>query len=313
MNIKKLDRRDFLKLGGFLAAGTLLPATTVRVFAAGLENIQKGLVRVVWLQGQSCSGCSVSLLNSRNPDPAALLTRVISLVFHQTVGAAQGRTAMDTLEKAEKEGGYILVMEGSIPMNMPEACTIDGRPLTEILDRLISKSAAVAAVGTCASFGGIPSAEGNPTGAASVREFMEKKGINVKSRLVNLPSCPCHPKSMIGTIAYVAAAGYPKKINQELLTPDIFYAHSVHDECPRYHYYERKIFSSYLGDPKGCLFKLGCLGPLSYTQCPHRQWNSGVNWCIRAAAPCIGCSNPGFAKRKDFAFYRKGEKHHKAN
>jgi Ni,Fe-hydrogenase I small subunit len=42
----------------------------------------------------------VSLLNSVDPDPANLLTRYITLVLHQTIGAAQGQTFMDTLDKA---------------------------------------------------------------------------------------------------------------------------------------------------------------------------------------------------------------------
>ena len=52
------------------------------------------------------------------------------------------------------------------------------------------------------------------------------------------------------------------------------------------------------------------LGMLSYTECPRRQWNSGVNWCVRASAPCIGCSHPQFGKMKDFPFYRLGEHQH---
>lgn len=309
MDHKKLNRRDFMKLGGWLAAGALLPQSTARVFAAGFENIQKGLVKVVWLQGQSCSGCSVSLLNTKDPDPAALLTRFISLVFHQTIGAAQGKTAIQILETMEKQKGFILVIEGSIPMGMPEACTIDGRPFTEILKNHIPNAMFVVAVGTCASFGGIPAAEDNMTGATGVKDFMEKQGMPVENRLINLPSCPGHPISTVGTLAYLAAKGYPKQVHKTLLTPDMFFKTSTHDECPRYHYYEREVFAQYLGDPNGCLFKLGCLGPLTHSQCPHRQWNGGINWCIRAAAPCIGCSSPDFAKHKSLAFYRKSEKY----
>jgi hydrogenase small subunit len=28
--------------------------------------------------------------------------------------------------------------------------------------------------------------------------------------------------------------------------------------------------------------------------CPSTLWNGGVNWCINANAPCIGCTNPDF-------------------
>ena len=309
MRAKKLNRRDFLKLGGMLTAGALLPGTTARVLAAGFESIQKGLVKIVWLQGQSCSGCSVSLLNTRSPDPADLLTRYISLVFHQTVGAAQGRTAMDILDTMGRQKDYILVVEGAIPEKIPEACTMDGRPLADILKDLIPNAAFVVAEGTCAAFGGIPSAEGNLTGAVGIHEFMAANNLPMKNRLLNLPGCPGHPITIVGTLAYLAAKGHPDRIHPELLTPDMFFKNSTHDECPRFHYYEREEYAAYLGDPHGCLFKLGCLGPLTYNQCPHRQWNSGINWCIRASAPCISCSSPTFAKRRDQSFYRKSEKY----
>ena len=292
-----------------LTAGALLPGAMTEVLAAGFESIQQGLVKIVWLQGQSCSGCSVSLLNTRSPEPADLLTRYISLVFHQSIGAAQGKTAMDILDTMGREKDYILVVEGAIPMKMPEACTMGGRPFEQVLKALIPNAAFVVAEGTCSAFGGIPAAEGNPTGSASVREFMEANRLPTEKRLLNLPGCPGHPITIVGTLAYLAAKGYPNKIHPQLLTPDMFFNNSTHDECPRFHYYEREEYAAYLGDPHGCLFKLGCLGPLTFNQCPHRQWNSGINWCIRAAAPCISCSSPDFAKRKSLAFYRKSEKY----
>ena len=307
MNIKGLSRREFLKLGSIFAAGALMPASAIKVFASGFENIQQGLVKIIWLQGQSCSGCSVSLLNTCSPDPADLLTRYISLVFHQTIGAAQGHTAMEILDTMGRQDGYIVVVEGSIPMKMPEACTMGGRPFADILKQLLPNAAFVVAEGTCAAFGGIPAAEGNPTGSVSVQEFMAAHHMATDKRLLNLPGCPGHPISIVGTLAYLAAKGYPDQVHPKLLTPDMFFKNSTHDECPRYHYYERETFATHLGDPNGCLFKVGCLGPLTYNQCPHRQWNSSVNWCIRAAAPCIGCSSPEFARHKKMAFYRKGE------
>jgi hydrogenase small subunit len=89
------------------------------VFAAGLEKMA-GLTRIVWLQGQSCSGDSISLLNSIDPEPADLLTRYISLVLHQNIGAAQGDVFMETIDKTSQTGDFILAIEGSIPLNMPK-------------------------------------------------------------------------------------------------------------------------------------------------------------------------------------------------
>lgn len=308
MDTKTFNRRDFLKLGTFLAASAALPAGFAEIFAQGLEKMAT-TTKVLWLQGQSCSGDSVSLLNSIDPEPADLLTQYITLVIHQTVGASQGQVFMDTLDQCVANGNYLLVIEGSIPLDMPEACVIGGRTFEKILLEAIPNADAILAVGTCAAFGGIPAAEGNPTGSGSVMDFMKKHNLSYRNKLINCPSCPTHPKTIVGTLAYIAASGYPD-VEPELLIPKMFYGTSTHDHCPRYHYYERKIFAKHFGDPYGCLFKLGCLGPLTYTECPNRQWNGGTNWCIRASAPCIGCSSPHFAKKKDFPFYRIGEASH---
>lgn len=302
-----MTRRDFIKLGGLLAAAAGM-GEHATLFAQGLERLAKGAIKVLWIQAQSCSGCSVSLLNTDSPDVLELLTNYISLVFHQTVGAAQGDTVTQILEGTLKEKPrYVLAIEGAIPFGMPEACVMAGKPLTEILPGLIANAAYVMGIGTCAAYGGIPAAEGNPTGAVSVLEFMRKIGMKPEGKLVNCPLCPDHPESMIGTMAYLAGKGYPK-VNPNFLTPDMFFSRSTHDDCPRYHNYTKHIFAQKFGDD-GCLFKLGCVGALAHTECPRRQWNGGVNWCVRASAPCLACSNEDFARKKDFPFYRKSEKY----
>ncbi len=303
----KLTRRDFLKISTTIVAGAGLAAANTNALAAGLEKLSRGNVRVAWLEGLSCSGCSVSLLNTEQPAPLELLTDYISLVYHQTIGAAQGDDVAEVLGQLEQNEGFVLVVEGAVPAAMPEACTFADRTFGDWLKALAPKASAVVAVGTCASFGGIPAAEGNPTGAVGVAEYLESQGIAAKGKVINCPSCPSHPMSMVGTLAWVAAHGYPE-VDPELLTPKMFYSQSTHDNCPRYHDYNKHIFAEKFGDQQGCLFQLGCLGPLTSTQCPQRQWNGGVNWCIRASAPCIGCSSPQFAKDRDFPFYRKNEK-----
>jgi hydrogenase small subunit len=301
-----LTRRDFLKIAGALAGAAGLSSPGAQVFAKGLENIYGGKTRILWLEGMSCTGCSVSLLNSENPKPLELLTQYISLVFHGAVGAAQGQTAVETIERALAAGDCIPVIEGAIPLGMPRAQLFHGKPFAETLLPVLEKAPFVVAAGTCSSFGGVCSAEGNPTGAVSVKQFMEHHGLPTHKRLICCPSCPTHPASLIGTLAHLSTVGYPE-VDRELLTPVMFYGTSTHDNCPRFHDYNKHIFAQELGDQKGCLFELGCLGPLTYTKCPERQWNGGVNWCVRASAPCVGCSSPEFAQRRDFPFYRNRE------
>jgi hydrogenase small subunit len=307
--MSQYSRRDVLKLGALLATGLSLDSTYSAIFADGLEKMSSGQAKVLWLQGMSCSGCSVSFLNSDNPGPSDVLTSMISLLYHSTISAAQGTDAMRVIDQVAGNKDFILAVEGSVPTTMPESCTMGGRTFEAVLLPALNNAKAIVAIGTCASFGGIPAAEGNQTGAVGLKQFMEKKGINIQNRLINCPGCPIHPEEIWGTLAYVISKGYPA-VDPKLLTPNMFYAHSVHDNCPRFHYWEKEIFAKKFGDDEGCLFKLGCLGPLSRTSCPRRQWNGGTNWCIRAGAPCLGCTSEHFAKSRDFPFYRKGEESH---
>lgn len=300
-----LTRRDFLKMGASLAALMGLGPLYYHGLAEAVEEIASGRKRILWLQGQSCTGCSVSFLNSVDPTPASIITEIVSLAFHSTISAAQGHIAVDIVQKTIQAGNYILVVEGSIPMDMPRACLFAEKPFEETLLPAIRNADATLAIGTCAAFGGMPAAEGNPTGAASIPRFMQEKKLDA-SKLLVLPTCPTHPETIVSCLAYFLKFGKPDC--DSLHRPKLFYSCSVHGECPKYHYYQNQVFASDFGDEKGCLFKLGCLGPLSYANCPRRQWNNGINWCIRANAPCIACSSEYFVRYKDIPLYRKGEK-----
>jgi hydrogenase small subunit len=75
--------------------------------------------------------------------------------------------------------------------------------------------------------------------------------------------------------------------------PKAFFGTLIHENCPRRAYYDERKFAKKLSDP-GCLYELGCKGPVTYADCPIRLWNNGVNWCVGSGAPCMGCVEPGF-------------------
>ncbi|MHB8767138.1 MAG: hydrogenase small subunit [Deferrisomatales bacterium] len=297
-----IDRRTFLKDAGLLVAGLGLGPGLVPRFASALEALATGRAPVLWLQGQSCSGCSVSLLNSESPGPAELLTRYLSLYFHQTLSAATGDAAQQALEKAISAGGYLLVVEGAVPLGFPEACRVAHEPFAALLGRAAARAKAVLAVGTCSSFGGIPAAPPNLTGAASAAAALAKAG--VKTPVVHLPGCPPHPAWIVGNLVHVLKVGLPAL--DEHRRPVRTYGRLLHDQCPHFADYERQKFARALGDG-GCLFKLGCQGVVTAADCAYRAWNGGVNWCVRARAPCLGCARPGFAQDPNYPFYRLNE------
>lgn len=297
--MKAITRRDFLKYGAALAGLFGLETAAGGTLAEALEQLAQGAAPVLWLQGQSCTGCSVSFLNTEQPDIAEVLTRYVSLVAHSTLSSATGGQFMEIVHRAVANGGYYLVAEGAVPAGMPRACMIAHEPYTELLAKAARNSRAVIAIGTCAAAGGIPAAEDNPTGAISVPDFFKKAGVSKPTIL--LPGCPCHPDWLVGTLAHLLRFGLPPL--DSLGRPLAFYSKLLHDICPRFADYERERYARAFGD-EGCLFQLGCLGPVTHADCTRRDWN-GVNTCIDAGAPCIGCARPEFVLKKDFSLYRK--------
>jgi hydrogenase small subunit len=185
---------------------------------------------------------------------------------------------------------------------LPEACVIDHEHFSDQVLRAARHANAIVAVGTCASFGGIPSARNNPTGAVAVPAFLAEK--NVSKPVIALPGCPVHPDWLNGTIIHVLKFGLPEL--DEKQRPKMFYSTVVHDQCPRFADYERENFAERFSDP-GCLFKLGCLGINTHADCTTRLWNAGTNSCIKSGAPCIGCAWEEFAHDPAVAFYRQTE------
>ncbi len=299
-----LDRRNFLKMAAALSAAFGVQGMPAPV-AAALKKLDPGAVpKLIYLQGLSCTGCSISLLQAESPSPLAMITDYSQLAFHADLSAISGKKALDLIERyiSGNAGEYFLAVEGAIPEKIPEACLIGHKTFAQYLEEAAKTMTGAVAVGACACDGGIPAAEGNLTGAIGLKEFYGKRGI--KKLIVNIRGCSVHPDWVWHTIIHLVKVGVPELVND---APKLFYSRKVHELCPRYHDFQQEIFAKKLGD-KGCLFKLGCLGPDTYADCPTRWWNGGRTWCIDSNAPCIGCASPTFARKKNIPFYRINEK-----
>jgi hydrogenase small subunit len=291
-----VSRRSFLKAVTGTAAGIgisqVFNPALVKAMSKALENHP-----VLWVQGQGCTGCSVSLLNSVDPSIADVLLKVISLQYHPTVMASEGETALSNLYKIAEEykGKFSLVVEGAIPVAADgKYCMvgeIDHKEITmvDMVKELGAKAGSVLAVGTCAAYGGIPAAQGNVTGATGVMDFFKMYGI--KTPTVNIPGCPPHPDWIVGSIAHLLTKGIPELDGDG--RPVVFFGENIHDNCPHLDEYDAGEMSEKLSDAKGCRMDLGCKGPDTYADCYQRKWNSGMNWCVDNAV-CIGCVEPGF-------------------
>ena len=260
---------------------------------------------VIWLQGASCSGCSISVLNAVSPRIQNLLLdelvpgHQLNLMFHATIMAGQGEPVIEVLKDTEKnrKGGYILVVEGAIPTAEGGAYGSigerSGKHLTvqQSVEELGKNAMLAIALGTCAAYGGIPAAKPNPTACKPVMTVFDEKGI--ETPVVNIPGCPTHPDWFIGTVSVILFSGAQALDLDQLGRPRLFFGQLIHENCPRRADFDKGKFAQKLGEP-GCLYKLGCKGHYTYADCPVRQWNNGVSWCVKAGSPCLGCVEPEF-------------------
>lgn len=258
--MSKINRRSFLKLSARLSVALGLGASAVPRVAEALEELSLGLAPVLWLQGQACSGCSISLLDSEAVMPVKLLTRYLSLAFHPTLSAATGGQAVEVVNKIIDQGGCVLIVEGSVPSGMPTACVFAEEPFADQLARAARKAKVVITAGTCSTWGGVPAAENNPTGAVTVPAFLKSRSINTS--IIRLPGCPIHPDWLVGTVVHALKFGLPPM--DGLGRPLAYYSRPMHEQCLRFNDYERQHFARTFGED-GCLFKLGCAGPITFT------------------------------------------------
>lgn len=295
------SRRDFLKIAGAsLALLGLSQALTPRVVKA-LESAS-GKPAVIWLEGQDCCGCTESFLNNLEPTAVSILLDAISLRYHETAMTASGYLSEQAREETIAEGGYILVIEGSIPLAEDGLfCTVGGKTFRDIVAETAKNAAAIICVGSCATFGGIPAA--GPTDAVGylfrgTQRHRYFENIVGPKPVINLPTCPLHNERLVAVIVHYLTFGTVPPLDS-FNRPLAFYSTRMHDHCERRGNFDAGRFLTDWGDPSQagwCLYLKGCRGPWAYHDCWQRKWNNRTSYCIASNAPCIGCSEPEFYK-----------------
>jgi len=286
-----VSRRGFLKFCAGLATMMALPSSMVPKIAEALENAKRP--SVIWLSFQECTGCTESLTRSHSPTIESLIFDTISLDYHHTLQAASGHAAEEAREHAMKEfwGKYLLIVDGSIPLDNPGYSTIAGISNLDMLKQAAEGAAAIVGVGTCATYGGLPHANPNPTGAVSVSDIIKDKPI------INVPGCPPIPTVITGVLAHFLTFGAIPELDSAG-RPLSFYGDSIHDRCYRRPFYDRGQFAKTFDDEGArsgwCLYELGCKGPTTHNACATTKWNQGTSFPIQSGHPCIGCSEPDF-------------------
>ena len=288
-----ISRRDFMKWAAGVTAMLSLPSTFTPLMAQAAELTDR--LPVIWLHMAECTGCSEALLRTDAPTIDSLIFDYISLEYHETLMVASGWQAEQNLEHAIKtyKDRYILMVEGGIPSgNYASYLTVGGHGKTgeESAIEASNNAAAIFAIGTCSSYGGVQAAIPNPTGAVALSKITNKTVINV-------PGCPPSEKNIVGTLLQYILYGTLPALDA-YNRPKWAYGMRVHDLCERRGHFDAGEFVEEFGDEgakKGyCLYKVGCKGPYTFNNCSKNKFNSHTSWPIQAGHGCIGCSEPHF-------------------
>lgn len=290
------------------------------IASGGIGPLEK--VHAFWLAGLSCDGCSIAATSAKNPSVESLLLGshpgIPQVVLHHpVVNMEAGPNYMRAHEMAVKGtlgAPYVVILEGSAADEVIAAADggyfsgqgeqpwgPDGAHRTvstvEWVARMAPGAAACIAMGTCATWGGIPSAEGNPTGAMSMMDFL---GRDYRSAfgvpVINIPGCAPVGDNFTETVAavlYFLQGFGPLPEFDELGRPAWLFGETVHRKCVRGAYYEEGVFAEEFGD-KECLVEIGCWGPVVNCNITSRGAINGHGGCMNAGGACIGCTMPGF-------------------
>lgn len=309
--VRGVSRRDFMKYCGYVAATLGLSEAAAPQIAAAVEKGAK-LKPALWLNGGSCTGCTESMAQVDTPDVATIVLELLSLNYFETIMAAAGKQAEKNIADTIAAGNYLLIYEGAVMMGEDgNTLLVNGHKGKDILEEAAAGAQAILAVGACAVDGGWIYAHPNPAGGIGVQSFLDS--VKVATPVVNLPCCPTSPEWVVAMVVqWLLVAGDDPAVFLEktallekkyhdtyrdadvsLLYPEYIVGSTIHDNCPRRGHFENGEFVTEFGseeEAKGyCLYKVGCKGPQTYTQCPVTRWNRSVSWCVNSGAPCIGC------------------------
>ena len=126
------------------------------------------------------------------------------------------------------------------------------------------KAGAIIAIGSCASWGGIPSADPNPTGAVGAKDIL------THTTVVTIPGCPANPYNFLGTVLQFAVLGSLPALDDKN-RPLFAYGRTIHEHCPRRAHFDAGRFAQLLH--RHAVDKLGVLIDLPMERSDGMAWH----------------------------------------
>jgi hydrogenase small subunit len=266
------------------------------------------MANILWLQGGACSGNTMSFLNAEEPSACDLVTDFgFNILWHPSLGLELGdnlRAMLNDLVSG-KLALDVFVFEGTVvtgPNKTGRFNMFAGRPMQDWVRELANVAQFTVALGDCATWGGIPATDPNPTQSVGLQFLKRQKGgflgPSYKSKaglpVINVPGCPCHPDWVTQVLVAVATGRAKDLALDEVQRPSTFFATFTQTGCTRNMHFAYKISTTQFAQRNGCLFyDLGCRGPMTHSPCNRILWNRQSSK-TRAGMPCIGCTEPEF-------------------
>lgn len=257
---------------------------------------------LIWMQGQTCDGNTMSIIDAENPDFLTFLEQNnINLLYHPTLSPIFGKEATDLFDKCMngETPVHIFIFEGAVPTKTGYGDYFKLQDVRTMVKNFASKAMLTLACGSCASYGGIPNTPPNESGAVGLQwNHFEKGGLlgedyisAIGMPVVNIPGCPTHPDWLMLTLQsfVMGRAIHLDKYNRPL----DFFKERVHRGCNACEFNEKHLTANEFNEI-GCLeSNLGCSGKTVHGDCNIRLWHN-TSSCTRSGHPCIGCTDPGF-------------------
>lgn len=275
--LQQLSRREFVRQ---MILGTISIPLMSHSLTGLLHATSKPKVKsIIWLKGQSSEINSAGIWG--HPDFIDFLDKYFKVLPVDQLD--YNNLPSDLTDEGQS---HILILEGYFTNNADDA-------LHNLLKDLIVISKGVILLGNEASYG----------------QHMEDGFLDLEAGLLyqvetpyfKLPGVPTSLRYLLGSLNHMILYDLPEL--DEFRRPLMFYSKKVCDYCEYRGDFEAGRYVRYFGEKKGCLYLLGCKGPVTKNACGIDKWNGTSSWCLGVGSPCSGCTEPGYPDHQGLGLF----------